>query len=346
MMARRDSEAVKIARLISGFLGDYAPSALTASEHTLKSYRDALTLYICYLESEGVGSGQLGKECFGRQRIEGWIRWLQETRGNSPDTCNVRLASLRAFLDYAASRDVEMLYLYEEAKHVKRQKCPKRKVSGLTRDAVAAMLSAPDLSTPAGRRDLAFMVLLYATGARLGELLSMRMGQVHIDGVPEPHVILVGKGGKVRTAYLLPRAAEHLRRHIAETHGPAPNPDDVVFYSRVGGKGRAMSAPAIDKRLKMHARKARKSCADVPPNVHAHQFRHARASHWIEDGLNIVQVSFLLGHAQLETTMAYIDVTVEEEAKAILGLEADGGATEKKWKGADGSLRSLCGLAR
>ena len=68
---------------------------------------------------------------------------------------------------------------------------------------------------------------------------------------------------------------------------------------------------------KLHMRNVR----DVPLDLHAHQFRHAKASHWLEDGMNIVQISFLLGHEQLQTTMVYLDITTEEEAKALATLE-------------------------
>lgn len=59
----------------------------------------------------------------------------------------------------------------------------------------------------------------------------------------------------------------------------------------------------------------------MPLGLHAHQFRHGKASHWLEDGMNIVQISFLLGHEQLQTTMVYLDITAEEKAKALATLE-------------------------
>lgn len=320
---------------------------LTSSAHTLKSYRDSLALYIAFLESKGTTPSDLARSCFERDMIEEWVRWLKTVRGNGPDTCNVRLASLRTFLEYVGTRDVSLMYLHQEAKLVKRQKCPKKKVCGLTRAAVAAMLAAPDTTTAAGRRDLAFMVLLYATAARLGEILSMRVGQVHVEGESRPYAIIAGKGGKTRTMYLLPRAVAHLRRYIAEAHGPSPDPEACLFYSRVGGKRAKLTEPAMDKRLKKHAVVAHEKCPDVPLGIHAHQFRHAKASHWIEDGVNVLQVSFLLGHANLETTMVYIDVTKEEKAKALATLEGeDETRVAKKWKSLDGTLGAFCGLAK
>jgi integrase len=79
-------------------------------------------------------------------------------------------------------------------------------------------------------------------------------------------------------------------------------------------------------------------------NLHAHQFRHAKASHWLEDGMSIVQISFLLGHEQLETTMKCLDITTVQEAEAPAALEDEKSrATPKKRKATDGSLDAFCG---
>ena len=178
----KNNEAMKLSRHISDFLYDYAPNMLTESKHTLKSYEDALTLYVKYLESESISPARFSRACFERIQIEKWIRWLKNTRNCSPDTCNVRLASIRVFLKYIGTRDVGLMYLFQDAKSIKRQKCMKKKVAGLTRDAVTAMLSAPDLTTVTGRRDLVFMTLIYATAARLGEMLSLKIKRIHIKG--------------------------------------------------------------------------------------------------------------------------------------------------------------------
>ena len=74
-------------------------------------------------------------------------------------------------------------------------------------------------------------------------------------------------------------------------------------------------------------------------NIHAHQFRHAKASHWIEDGLSVVQVSFLLGHSNIETTIKYLDITTEDKIKALSTLENENEKkVSKKRKKSDGSL--------
>lgn len=169
-------------------------------------------------------------------------------------------------------------YLSLEAREIKCQKSIRKKVDGLTRNAVTALLAAPDPSTGIGRRDLVFMILLYATAGRLDEILSIKVGQLKLDA-GKPHVIITGKGGKMRTLYLLPKAVSHVRRYIHEVHDVQTASDSYLFFSRVGGKHTKLTEPAMDKRLKIYAKKAHETCPDVPLNTHAHQFRHAKASH-------------------------------------------------------------------
>lgn len=335
-----------ISRWIAEFLCDYAPQFLTTSEHTLKGYKDTLTIYFQFLQENDITPSNLTRKHLEREWIEKWIVWLKENRKNSPDTCNNRLASLRRFLEFMAARDVRMEYLFQDAKKIKRQKCFKKEVSGMSRDAVAAMLKAPDTKTAIGRRDLVFLTLLYATAARLDEIRSLRIGYIHLDA-RKPYITIHGKRDKIRTAYLLPRAVSLLRAYIKEVHGTHPDSDRLLFYSRVGNGNRMLTEPALDKRIKLYAAEACKICTDVPPKAHAHQFRHAKASHWIEDGLSVVEIQFLLGHEQINTTMKYLDITTPDKVKALATLESEKDKTEtKKWKKSDGSLMDFCGLKR
>lgn len=338
-------EAIELAEYIHIFLNEYAPVHLTSSKHTLKSYRTALFLFLVFLESEkGIQASSLKPECFARINIEQWVGWLTNTRNCSGDTANNRLASLRVFLKYLGSRDISYLYLYHDAAAVPRKKGFRQKVGGLTKEAIQVLLRAPDLSSRTGRRDLAFMVLLYSTAARLDEILSMKVGQLHL-GIRKPYANIIGKGNKVRTLYLLPKTVAHLEKYLCEFHGESPEDDAYLFYSRNTGKHGKMSQPAVDKFLKKYARECHESCHDIPLNLHAHLFRHSKASHWLEDGMNIVQISFLLGHENIQTTMVYLDITTEDMAEALATLEEEKDKTMvPKWKNADGSLVDFCGL--
>ena len=344
-MKKPEKEAVMIANHISHFLRDYAPKHLTGSQHTIRSYENTLTLYVGYLEEKGTSIEHFGPDCFSRKNIESWLVWLSESRKCSPETCNNRLASIRAFLKYIASRDVKYADLSTDAAGIKLRKTAKRKVNGLTRSAVKTLMEMPDTSSLTGIRDLAFMVFLYATAMRLDEILSLRIQDVHLDG--KAYVNVIGKRNKLRTLFLLPKAVAHVKQYIALFHGDHPNPDSFLFYSGLKGKNCKTSQPAIAKMLKKYAVQGHDKNPEVPVDLHAHQFRHAKASHWLEDGMNIVQISFLLGHAQLQTTMLYLDITSEQEARAMATLEdEEDKKAVPKWKKDGNGLAALCGLKK
>lgn len=344
-MKKAYKDSIAIVRHIHAFLSEYVPSHKSRSGNTLKSYEYAISLYIGFLaEEKGIDSERLSCDCFSKDMIEEWLQWLSDNRGCSPETCNIRLASLRVFLKYLGGKEVSMLHISEAASSIQRRKQTRKKVKGMSKDAVRALMVAPDTSTTAGRRDLTLIVTMYATAARIDEILSMKVGQLHLDA-RNHNVNIIGKGNKIRTLYLLPKAVAHLRSYLKEFHGGNPDPDAYVFYSRNAGPCGKMSQMAVNKRLRLHAETAHKSCVEVPLDIHAHQLRHAKATHWLEDGMNIVQVSLLLGHEQLQTTMVYLDVTIEQKAKALATLENENNRKiPKKWKSNKASLANFCGV--
>ena len=344
-MKKATNESVLISRHINAFLNKYVPSQKSCSSHTLKSYQYALSLYISFLENKkGICAERLCGDCFSRNIIEQWLQWLMEHRGCSPETCNNRLASLRAFLKYLGSREILLLYLSEDATRIPRKKEIHKKIKGMSKKAVQVLLSIPDLSTKTGRRDLALMIIIYSTAARIDEILSLKIKQLHLD-IQKPNATIIGKGSKIRTLYLLPKAVAHLKKYLKEFHGDIPNPEAYVFYSRNTGVYGKLSQTAVNKQLKKHARAAHEVCNEAPLGLHAHQLRHAKASHWLEDGMNIVQISFLLGHEQLQTTMVYMDITLEQELQALATLEDENDKkVSKKWKNIKGGLAQFCGV--
>ena len=267
-------EARFLSKSVSEFISVYAPAHLTESENTLKSYQATLGKYLGFLEdNKGFSIQTISSECFERPVIEEWMRHMRNIEHLSPDTCNIRLGGLRTYLKYLGTREVKYKYLYSEAVDIPLMKTEKKKVSGLSKKVVKALMAAPNQSTPAGRRDLVFMIIAYGTAARMSEILSIKVGHLFLDGA-KPRVTVIGKGGKVRTLYLLPKAVAHIRKYLNTAHGENPDPERYLFYSRNGNKEERISSKAIEKRLRMYAEKAHEKCSDVPLDLHAHQFRH------------------------------------------------------------------------
>ena len=237
---------------IFNFMDAWLKQAVSSkSRHTVEAYKFAMDLYIMFLgESLHVSTKNLAWECFSRENIEKWMKWLTG-RGNKPQTVNLRLSHIREFLRYMEGRSPATYgHLYHRAASIKRMKVQHTEVKGVTDAAVEAVLKAIDTSTDAGARDFTLTLFLGETGARLNEALSVRMKDIHTDTSGKVAVTVIGKGGYVRTLYLTPVLATKLKEYILRFHGETSAPEAYLFFSKIKGTHEKTTARAIQKRMK------------------------------------------------------------------------------------------------
>jgi integrase/recombinase XerD len=172
----------------------------------------------------------------------------------------------------------------------------------LSEGEVETLLAAPDTSTPEGFRDRAMLEVLYASGLRVSELVSLRPEQVSLA---QGLVRVIGKGGKERLVPLGDEAVQWLRDFIAGPRGELlrQRPCDALFPTRRAG---AMTRQAFWHRIKRHA-----LAAGIDKHLSPHTLRHAFATHLINHGANLRVVQMLLGHSDLSTTQIYTYVARE-----------------------------------
>jgi integrase/recombinase XerD len=168
----------------------------------------------------------------------------------------------------------------------------------LTEDEVAALLAAPDVSTPLGLRDRAMIELLYATGLRVSELVGLQLPQLRLDA---GFLIAFGKGSKERIVPVGEQAEHWLRRYLLEVRPElAKGRHQAVFASFRGGQ---MTRMGFWKILHGHGLKAGLR-ADLSPHV----LRHSFATHLLEHGADLRAVQAMLGHADISTTQIYTHI--------------------------------------
>lgn len=318
-----------------------AECTFTRSHHTIKSFEITIASFLSFLEQqkEIEASTFVSEEVLNRTVVLEWLEWLTKEKGCSPQTCNVRLANLRSFIKYAAASNPKYRSIYIDLQTIEQRKAERHKVEGMSKKAIKAILSIPDTNTSTGLRDAVMLSLLYTTATRLEELSNIKLGDLNLD-VEYPYVVVRGKGNKFRTLYLPKQMVALLRSYITTTFETDDKQEEYLFFSKIKGNSYPITEVGISKRLKLYGEKARVKCAEVPVNLHAHQFRHARATHWLDDGLNIAQVSRLLGHENIATTMIYLDITEEIKSKAIksrMNKEIKG--IKPKWK--ENEVKSL-----
>lgn len=135
-MKKPNKDALAFSRHIHDWLTVYSSSLQSNSTHTVKNYKDAMSLYLHYLTHvKGIDANTFTFTLLERSVIEEWILWLKNDRKCSPETCNNRLASIRAFIKYLSERDVGLMYLAYEVAQIPRQKTLRKKVKGLSKNA-------------------------------------------------------------------------------------------------------------------------------------------------------------------------------------------------------------------
>jgi integrase/recombinase XerD len=180
---------------------------------------------------------------------------------------------------------------------------PSRLPKVMSEKQVEALLAAPDLDTPLGRRDRAMLETIYATGLRVSELVGLRLHEVSLaDGV----LRALGKGSKERLVPLGELAIEWIQRYLDEARPEILNgqtSDDLFVTAR----GSAMTRQAFWQLVKRYA-----LVAGIPPEkLSPHVLRHAFATHLLNHGADLRVVQLLLGHADISTTQIYTHVARE-----------------------------------
>ena len=200
--------------LIRNFLEIYLPTYRHAGENTVKSYRTGLNQYLDYVSSKKqISRFAVTGAMFSYDMVTEYLHWLSVDRKVSSATCNNRLAVIRAFISYAAACKPEYIDLKSRLSQIKGKKNDQfGKVDYMSEAAVKALMEAPDVSTTAGLTDQFMMVMLYDTGARIQEILSLRLCDLKIDKTPT--AIIHGKGGKTRIVPLMPETVKHLKKYL------------------------------------------------------------------------------------------------------------------------------------
>ena len=332
-MARK-KERDPFFELFAQFFETHLPVTMNRSGCTVESYRAAFRLLEAYyVESTGKPFATMTMGALDAAFVESFAAWLKESRGNCQATVNARVAAVKSFMSFCASRDAVHVARCESVRAVKMPRIPDRGIDYLTIEEVGRVLAQPDTSTPKGLRDCAFMSLMYETGARMKEMLGLRLGDIAVDaGIP--CVWLTGKGRKRRVVPVSPEMTALLAAYMEVYHTEAgAKASDLLFYTVIHGMRCQMSPDCADKFIKKHAAAAHKGHPGIPPKMKSHLWRHSRAMHLYQAGNDLITVRDFLGHTSIAVTDVYARADAHMLSEAAAKVELKGGAGEpKRWK--------------
>lgn len=260
------------------------------SDNTREAYRSDLTLFNGWLDERGVRLMGAGREA-----ILDHLAWRLANNYKARSTARL-LSGLRGFYRFLLREgDISA----DPTLRVELPQLGRPLPKALSEADVDALLAAPDIGEALGMRDRAMLEVLYATGLRVTELVSLSLEQLNLrQGV----LRTFGKGNKERLVPLGEEALHWLARYLRDARGVllAGKASDVVFPSR---RGDLMTRQTFWHRIKLHARQA-----GIAASISPHTLRHAFATHLLNHGADLRTVQMLLGHSDLSTTQIYTHI--------------------------------------
>lgn len=318
-MKNKNNEAIRASVLYNEWLCQILKGK---SPHTFRSYKTSFAQFMSFLESQKdvtADSFAIHKH-FSEIVLLEWSEWLESEKGCSPESTNIKLAAIKSYLHFCSNQDLSYREDYLKVRELQKSSVTKKTRKCLSENAIAVLFRMPNTRNLTELRDLVFMELTYSTAARINELLSIKLSDLHLSS-EQSYVILHGKGNKDRIGYIASNLYDNLKLYLTLFHDDNSSNNDYLFYSKIKGKTSKLSQECINQRLLIYTERSKAVCDEIVGRIHCHLFRHAKATHLINAGMNIVQVSKILGHSQIQTTMRYLDITARDLESSILKLE-------------------------
>lgn len=322
------------ASLVQQFFTEYLVAQRAVSPRTVACYRDALMLFLDFSSQRlKKAATSLTLNDIQPDLILAFLDHLERERNNAVRSRNLRLTALRAFLKFAGRRDVASLHVIEQALAVPMKRFERPMLGFLTREEMLAVLGQPG-ETWTSQRDHLLLAMLYNTGARVSEIIGVRVADVVLDGGACVH--LHGKGRKQRSVPLWPTTVAEVRAWLRVN--PTLRGETPLLPNR---EGQAMSRSNVVQRLELAvARAANKAPSIVKKRISPHIIRHTTAMHLLQSGVPFNVIALWLGHESTTTTHRYVEADLTMKENALARLEAPD-TTIRRFKAPDLLMRFL-----
>lgn len=288
---------------LTTYLSNYLPGRLGISHNTIWSYRDTFRLLLRFCsEEKAMPIEIITLKILQKNFIDEFLFWLETKRGCSVSTRNQRLAAIHAFFRYLQLEEPGQLFLCQQILAIPMKRSASKAINYLTLDATKTILEAPDTTYLMGRRDLVLLCLMYDTGARVQEVADLTVADVRLDNPPT--VKVTGKGNKSRLVPLMTPTAKLLDQYLSENNlKHAAYGSCHLFQNRSRAK---LTRAGIAYILNKYVEAARLLHPElIPKKISPHCFRHSKAMHLLQSGVNLVYIRDFLGHVSIKTTEMY-----------------------------------------
>ena len=304
------------ARYLTQFLTVYLPGHLGSKKNTLLSYRDSFSLLLKYCRDvENYAPEKLMITQIDRELVLRFLKWLEEERHCKITTRNQRLAAIHSFFSFLMVEAPQYMEQCQKVLSIPMKKADKPPLMYLPLDAVKGLLEQPDRNTSHGRRDAVLLSLLYDTGARVQELVDLKVCDINLNDTVT--IVLTGKGGKSRIVPVMKPTGELLRQYIEGNGLSHPARSRNPLFTNRGNH--PLTRAGVTYILKKYAAQAQgNGVKDISEEITPHWLRHSKAMHLLQSGVNLIYIRDLLGHSNVSTTEIYARADETMKRKALL----------------------------
>ncbi len=316
------------ARTLRQFFADHLPHLRGLSGHTIHSYRDSLLLLLRFIAAHrGRRVAELDPADIDAEEIVGFPDYPEHERGNTVATRNVRLAALHAFFHCVAAHEPDQLARSQRIVQIPFKRADQRTIDYPEYEEIQAVLEAVDRTTQAGRRDYALLATMFNTGARVQEVLDLRLCDLQL--LKPFQVGLFGKGRKERVCPLWPQTAALLQafcvEHQLDLRAAVP-----LFLNH---RGQPLSRFGVGYILGKYLKRARTTVPALKgKRLHPHSVRHSTAIYLLKSGVDLSTISQWPGHVSLNTTNKYATIDLEMKRKALARAESPATELPMNWR--------------
>jgi site-specific recombinase XerD len=302
--------------LLQNFFSKRLIAQRQASPRTVASYRDTFRLFLRYAQDrKKKPASTLTLADLDAPLILGFLDHLERERHNTARTRNARLSALRSFLHYTALYDPATLPVIQRSLAIPTKRFDRPLVGFLSREEMEAILAAPERSTWSGHRDHVLFATMYNTGARVSEIVTLKVGDAILDQTAS--VRLHGKGRKERAVPLWKSTAKRLKEWLPRLEGRT---DTLLFPNAYG---QPLTRSGVENRLRAAVAAAAIRCPSLRKRqISPHVLRHTTAMHLLQSGVDLSVIALWLGHENQQTTHLYIEADLAMKERALKKLQS------------------------
>lgn len=304
-----------LAPFVHYFFSHYLPHERGLSSNTSTTYRDAIKLLLCYIsDTLPKPVDELLVEDISEELVLGFLEYLEQVRNCCSSTRNLRLAAIRSLFTLIARREPVLIAQCQQIRAIPQKRSQHKVIDYVEEKEMRGILTAIDVNSRTGVRDNALMLVLYNTGARVSEIVNLKLEDMQLGD--NPQVKLIGKGRKERESPLWPETAQALKQYL-QIRRPVNNESNEVFLNINGLPITRFGIRYITRKLGNQGLGCRSQ------KLNPHVLRHTAAMHLLHAGNEITMISYWLGHASINTTHVYVEIDIEMKRKMIEKAEVE-----------------------